>query len=95
MHGSRREVFTRTSSYSGVLRGSILGHTLSVLEMNDLPDIICSIAIYVDDTAIYSKRDQLSDPWQQLELTSELESDLLDTVGWGRNWLVDFNAGKT
>ena len=63
--------------------------------MNDLPDIICSIAIYVDDTAIYSKRDQLSDPWQQLELTSELESDLLDTVGWGRNWLVDFNAGKT
>ena len=95
MHGSRREVFTRTSSYSGVLRGSILGHTLSVLEMNDLPDIISSIAIYVDDTAIYSKRDQLSDPWQQLELTSELESDLLDTVGWGRNWLVDFNAGKT
>ena len=95
MHGSRREVFTRTSSYSGVLRGSILGHTLSVLEMNDLPDIICSIAIYVDDTAIYSKRDQLSDPWQQLELTSELESDLLDTVGWGRTWLVDFNAGKT
>ena len=95
MHGSRREVFTRTSSYSGVLRGSILGHTLSVLEMNDLPDITCSIAIYVDDTAIYSKRDQLSDPWQQLELTSELESDLLDTVGWGRNWLVDFNAGKT
>ena len=95
MHGSRREVFTRTSSYSGVLRGSILGHTLSVLEMNDLPDIICSIAIYVDDTAIYSKRDQLSDLWQQLELTSELESDLLDTVGWGRNWLVDFNAGKT
>ena len=79
----------------GVLQGSILGHTLSVLEMNDLPDIICSIAIYVDDTAIYSKRDQLSDPWQQLELTSELESDLLDTVGWGRNWLVDFNAGKT
>ena len=40
---------------AGVLRGSILGHTLSVLEMNDLPDVTCSIAIYVDDTAIYSK----------------------------------------
>ena len=25
----------------------------------------------------------------------ELESDLLDTVDWGRKWLVDFNAGKT
>ena len=32
---------------------------------------------------------------QQLELTSELESDLRDTVGWGRTWLVDFDAGKT
>ena len=33
--------------------------------------------------------------WQQLELTSELESDLQDTVDWGRMWFVDFNAGKT
>ena len=31
---------------------------------------------------------------QQLELASEFESDLQDTVGWGRKWLVDFNAGK-
>ena len=32
---------------------------------------------------------------QQLELANELEFDLLDTVEWGRKWLVDFNAGKT
>ena len=25
----------------------------------------------------------------------ELESDPQDTVGWGRKWSVDFNAGKT
>ena len=25
----------------------------------------------------------------------QLESDLQDTVDWGRKWLVDFNAGKT
>ena len=31
----------------------------------------------------------------QLELASELESDLQDTVDWGRKWFVDFNAGKT
>ena len=31
----------------------------------------------------------------KLELASELESDLQDTVDWGRMWLVDFNAGKT
>ena len=33
-----------------------------------------------------------SDLWQQLELASELESDLRDTADWG---IVDFNAGKT
>ena len=35
------------------------------------------------------------DLWQQLELASELESDLVDTVDWYIKWLVDFNAGKT
>ena len=33
--------------------------------------------------------------WQQVELASEIESDLRDTVDWDRKWLVDFNAGKT
>ena len=33
--------------------------------------------------------------YEQLELASELESDLRDTVDWGKKWLVDFNAGKT
>ena len=28
-------------------------------------------------------------------MVSELEFDLPDTVDWGRNWLVNFNAGKT
>ena len=32
--------------------------------------------------------------WQQLELASEIESNLQDTVNC-RNWLVNFNAGKT
>ena len=29
------------------------------------------------------------------ELTSELESNLLGIVDWGKKWLVDFNAEKT
>ena len=37
----------------------------------------------------------LSDFWQQLELASELESDLENTVDWGSKWLADFNTGKT
>ena len=39
--------------------------------------------------------DQASDLWQQLELISELESDLRDTVDWGKKWVVNFNTGKT
>ena len=57
--------------------------------------MLSDIAIYADNATLYSKCDQASDMWQQLELASELESDLQDTVDWGKKWLVDFNAGKT
>ena len=50
---------------------------------------------YVSDTTLYCKCDLASDLLEQLELASELESDLQDTVDWGRKKLVDFNAGKT
>ena len=65
----------------GVLQGSILGPTLFPPYINDLPDeVICDTAIYPDDITLYSKCDWASDLWQQLELASELESDLRDTV---------------
>ena len=56
---------------------------------------VMMLSVILLSMLIYSKCDQASDPWQQLELASELESDLQDTVDWGSKWLVDFNAGKT
>ena len=49
-----------------------------VLHLPD--DVMCNTAIYAEDTTLYSKCDQASDLWQQLESASELESDLRDTV---------------
>ena len=69
---------------------------LFLLYINDLPDdVICDIAIYANDTTLYSKCNQASDLRQQLEFASGLESDLCDTVNLGKKWLVDFNIKKT
>ena len=81
---------------AGVPEGCILGSTLFLLYINDIPDdVTCGIAIYADDTTLYSKCDQAFNLWRQLELDSELESDLQDTVDLGKKWLVDFYFGKT
>ena len=50
----------------GVLQGSVLSPTLF---LHDLPyGVICTIDMYVGYTIRYSKSDQASDLWQQLEL---------------------------
>ena len=50
---------------------------LVLLYISDHHDnVICNIAIYAEDITLHSKCDQAFDLWQQLELASELESDL-------------------
>ena len=49
---------------------------------------VYNIAIYADDTTLCFKCNQASDLWQQLELASELESDLRDWTGAGSGLLI-------
>ena len=61
-----------------VPQGTIVATTFFPLDLSD--NIICNITMYANDTTLSTKFDQASDLLQQLELASELESDLRDTV---------------
>ena len=47
---------------SGVSQGSIRGPTLFLLYIDDVPDdVLSNIAVYADNTTLYSNCDQASD----------------------------------
>ena len=78
-----------------LLKAPFLVLCFFLLCINDLPDdVICDIAVYADDTTLYSKCDQASDLWQQLELASELESDLQTLWTGARSGLLISMLGK-
>ena len=56
---------------------------LSFLGSDRLFRLSVIFVISVVDYILYSKYDQASDLWQQLELTSEIEYDVREPVDWG------------
>ena len=66
------------------LKGSFLVLHISYYTLMTFLTMLSVTAIYADDTALYYKCDQASGLWQQLELASELESDLRYIDDWGR-----------
>jgi len=73
---------------SGVPQGSVLGPTLFLLFINDLPDHVNSeIRIFADDTKLFRKIESTND-------VTQLQSDLNSLKQWSDTWGLKFNAKK-
>ena len=90
-------LFSVIDGFERFWMGSLRKNIQLILEFLKAPFLVLHLSVILLSMLmiVLSKCDQASDLWQQLELASELESDIRDTVDWGRKWLVDFNAGKT
>ena len=73
---------------SGVPQGSVLGPSLFIYFINDLPNCAKSlIKIFADDTKNYS-------PITSIEDRDQLQSSINQLVKWSELWLVRFNSDK-
>lgn len=73
---------------SGVPQGSVLGPTLFIYYINDLPDVVdCFIKIFADDTKLYL-------PIVSYESSIELQRNIDNLVKWTDDWQIKFNSSK-
>ena len=73
---------------SGIPQGSVLGHLLFVIYINDLPEVISSNEfLFADDTKVLRHITSRED---SIALQSDI--DLLNE--WSEKWLLKFNTDK-
>ena len=73
---------------SGVPQGTILGPTLFLVYVNNIPNVVTSsIKMFPEDTRIYLEINNAED-------TLALQPDLDCLEYWTRNWQVKFNPQK-
>ena len=75
---------------SGIPQGSVLGSTLFVLYINDLPDSMqnnSTAAMFADDTKMFARTDTSTDK-------EKLQEDLNCVCKWSSPWLLKFHPDK-
>ena len=73
---------------SGVPQGSVLGPTLFVIYINDLPDAVHScIKLFADDTKIYRHINSTAD-------CQKIQDDIHSLESWSKQWLLKFHPQK-
>ena len=79
---------SQISVSSGVPQGSVLGPTLFIYYINDLPSYTdCNIKIFADDTKVYSAINAKCD-------YEKLQKCIYDLIKWTDTWLLRFNSEK-
>ena len=74
---------------SGIPQGTVLGPTLFLLYINDLPEKLEETAIFADDTTVYASGKNSS------EISAHLSTDLTSASTWSQNWGMQFAAEKS
>ena len=82
------EVSEWTQVLSGVPQGSVLGPTLFILYVMDIPEVInSSVDMFADDTKLYRAIQKDED----IEI---LQRDINNLMEWSRIWMMKFNVKK-
>ena len=79
---------TKLPVSSGVPQGSVLGPTLFLIYINDLPQsVTCHASLYADDTLIYSEVNSIQDE-------HIFQTNINALHEWSAKWKMPFNTDK-